>query len=105
MEEEVDFIVVTRREGTFRTDRSCEDIINKMGNQSLSDRALGGVTIAVDQAGGKITKQKINWRDDSSDQFKENQKLNADALLAATVKLVTGSGDDGEIKIKVRAKL
>lgn len=102
--EEQNFDVVTHREGTMRTDPSIEAIVTRMGIQSFNDRELGAVAAVVEKVAGKITKEKLNWKEGSSVKFQENQRVNAEALLAACVKLVNGNGDDGEIKVKVKAK-
>ncbi len=102
---ERDFLVRSHREGTVDTTADMETIISNMGCIGFNKRALGKVTIIVQKTGGEITKQKVKWDEANDPIFNESQRKDADSLLPMAVKVVDGGGDDGEIRIKLIAKL
>lgn len=82
-----------------------ETIISGMGCTSFKNRALGSVVVIVEKVAGKITKEKVKWGEGNDPLFNESQSRDANALLPLAVKQVNGGGDDGEIRIKLVAKI
>ena len=99
-----DFIVRTVREGTLKTTQEIEDLINKIAKPRFDDRYLGSVVVIVEKEAGKITKQKYRFAADNDPNFDAKVKPDAEALLAAVVKLVNGGGDEEEVRLKVVSK-
>ena len=101
---DINYIVRTHREGTINTDASIEETLNKMGQDALTTRTLGSVVAIVEKVAGRITKNKLRWGEDNDPKFQGIMERNADALLAQTLKLVEGGGDDDDIRVKFVAK-
>ena len=102
---ERDFTVRSHRDGTVDTTPDMETIISNMGCNSFNNRALGSVVVIVEKVKGTITKEKIKWREGNDPIFNESQAKDANTLLALATRQVNGGGEDGEIRIKIVAKL
>ena len=98
------YIVRTHREGTIKTSSSIEDTLTSMGQTALTNRSLGSVVAIVEKANGKITKSTLRWAEGTDTTFRESMEKRANELLAETNRLVEGSGDNNDIRVKLVAK-